>query len=100
MCETDGIMSGDTTNAKPSAPRPKRRWFRHSLRTLLLALTVIGLVLGLKVIPTIEQKHAVSALKGNGRLVAYQYDYQLANYHGDVKGNPPPEPACPAKLVG
>jgi hypothetical protein len=45
----------------PPAP-PRRRWFRISLRTLLLLVTVLCIWLGVKVNLARRQKEAIAAL--------------------------------------
>jgi hypothetical protein len=41
-------MPDEVTSAKPS-PRPKRCWFRFSLRTLIAVVTVLCIWLGIQV---------------------------------------------------
>ena len=55
--------------------KPKRRWFRFSLRALLVLVTLTCVWLGLKVNAARRQKEAVDAiLKVGGEVV---YDYQM-----------------------
>ena len=51
----------------------KRRWFRFSLRTLLLAITIVAVWLGLTVNAARRQRAAVNALQGSGVTVMYDY---------------------------
>ena len=55
--------------------KPKRRWFRFSLRMLLVVVTVLCVWLGFNVNAARRQKDAVDAiLKAGGEVV---YDYQM-----------------------
>ena len=58
-------MSDATTITKPSAVR-KRRWFRFSLRTMLLATTMLCIWLGWKINAAREQRQAVAAVRELG----------------------------------
>ena len=56
-------------------PIKRRRWFRFSLRMLLVVVTVLCVWLGFKVNAARRQKEAVEAiLKAGGQV---SYDYQL-----------------------
>jgi hypothetical protein len=71
----------NTTSATP----PKRRWFRYSMRTLLLVTTALCIWLGFKVEAARKQREAVAAIKKVGGYVDYDYDkkpHHLANYCG------------------
>ena len=58
--------------------KPKRRWFRFSLRTLFVPVTVLCVWLGFKVNAARRQKEAVEAILKAGGTV--QYDYQLSPF--------------------
>jgi hypothetical protein len=49
------------------------RWFRFSLRTLLLLLTVVGIWLGYTVNAARRQRAAVNTLQGSGVTIMYDY---------------------------
>src|SRR5689334_5918088 len=81
----------------PTAPRPRRRLFRFSLRTFFIALTILCCWLGWKVNAARKQHDAVEAIRRNtvGDPPEFRYDYQdrlpyklnaephwLANYLG------------------
>ena len=66
-----------------------RRWFRFSLRTLLLLVTLcsVGFAwFGLKVHRSREQRAAVEALEKIGAVVRYGYDPQYRD--GSLSGTP------------
>jgi len=95
-------MPKDASKTEPNA-ESKRRWFRYSLRTLFLLMTMICIVAAWttwKLVPSMQQKHAIDSLRGNGTILTFQYDYQVPYYDGKMKGQPPPEPGSLAKLVG
>src|SRR6476659_4651164 len=55
--------------------RMKSRWFRFSLRTLLLLITALCVWLGIQVNAARRQREAVAAiLKAGGRV---HYDYEI-----------------------
>jgi hypothetical protein len=55
--------------------KPKRRWFRFSLRTFLIVITLFSVWLGWKVNAAHEQRRAVAAVRPLGLI---RYDYELA----------------------
>jgi Leucine-rich repeat (LRR) protein len=59
------------TEIPRSGPRPRRRWFRYSLTTLLGLVTVLCLVLGLWVQRAERQRRAVAAVQSLGGVVHY-----------------------------
>ncbi len=88
-------MPDETTMTKP--PHRKRRWFRFSLRTMLLATTVLCVLLGWKINAAHEQRQAVIGFQELGGSV--WYDYQIGP---DIFKQiiPRPEPVWYAKLLG
>jgi hypothetical protein len=81
-----------TSQTLQKLPR-KRRWFRYSLRTCLLVVTLFGLCLGWKFGEAREQRHAVAELL----RMQIGVDYDYPNQHLGVE---PPEPAWLIKLLG
>ena len=55
--------------------KPKRRWFKFSLRTLLVVMTALCVWLGFKVNAARRQKEAVTAIFKAGGTVSF--DYQM-----------------------
>jgi predicted xylose isomerase-like sugar epimerase len=53
--------------------KPKRRWFRFSLRMLLLVVTVLCVWLGFNVNAARRQKEAVQAIRLAGGSVWFEY---------------------------
>jgi hypothetical protein len=92
-------MSIDPASAKLSS-RPKWRWVRFNLRTLLAIVTIAGLLFGLKIGPAIQQKRAIEALKGDGFFLTCQYDYEVAFRENNLRKGLPPEPTRLAKIIG
>jgi hypothetical protein len=83
--------------------KPKRCWFRFSLRTLLVLMTVLCVWLGFKVNAARRQKEAVLALRETGAMIVF--DYQLRTVSGlpqkkiDLTRSPP-GPVWLRKLLG
>jgi hypothetical protein len=86
------------------ATKPKRRWSRYSLRTLLVFMTVASAGLGwlgIKVQQAQRQKEAVEAIKKLGGYVFY--DYEIVGDDPIKKFDPdktPPGPGWLSKVVG
>ena len=55
--------------------KPKRRWFRFSLRALLVVVTVLCLWLGIKVNSVRNQKQLVAKVRELGGKVKYDYEF-------------------------
>ena len=81
--------------------KPRRRWFRFSLRTLLLLVAIIGVPLGMKMNRVRNQRLVVAELR---RLNAQiMYDYEDTRTKGvQTVVNPPqiPGPAWLRRLLG
>ncbi|MEX2027177.1 MAG: hypothetical protein WEH44_07745 [Pirellulaceae bacterium] len=90
----------------PLAKCPKRRWLQFSLRTLLLAMLVLGVGLGWFAERVRRQREALSKIIRYGGQVTY--DYQLdasGNFRRDQFGNylhglQPPGPKWLRQLLG
>jgi hypothetical protein len=84
-----------TSEAKPA--RPRRRWLRFSLRTLLVGVTLLCVALGFWVNGAQRQRRAVAAVWAIGSRVEVQYDYQApgAAVEGEL---PAPDWLC--RLLG
>src|SRR5688572_26162539 len=61
-----------TRELSTSVP-PRRRWLRFSLRTLLVAVTVLSVWLGVKVDQARRQKRAVETLQALGADIRYEH---------------------------
>jgi Leucine-rich repeat (LRR) protein len=85
----------EASNSKPDS-HPKRRWLRFSLRSLLLAMTVFGVWLGVKVNAARQQREIVRMVHELGGIVWYDYEFDSAGNHL----NPPPEPGWLANFIG
>ncbi len=59
--------------------RPRRRWLRFSLRTMLLLVTALSVWLGVKVNQARRQKEAVTALRELGATIYYAHQRSDAN---------------------
>jgi len=77
----------DTPNSpiQPAAPaKPRRRWFRFSLRTMLVFVTLAGCALGwlgAKLREARRQQVAAAAIRSLGGEVEYDYEFDsLGNY--------------------
>ena len=89
-------MTGMTT------PKPKRRWFQYSLRTLLVVVTLCAMLcswLGLEMKKKTREREAVAAIKKLGGYVWYDYQHDGTD-NPDWKKGPPPGPACLRKVLG
>ena len=58
-------------------PKPKRRWLRFNLRTLLIVLTVFCVWLGWYLLRVEQQRDAVRWVAEDGGTVRYDYDFDL-----------------------
>jgi hypothetical protein len=78
-------------------PKPKRRWYQFSQRTLLVLVLLVSIGLswlGIKMNQARRQREVVKAILEAGGAVYYDYEYKQS-------GNPePPAPAWLRKLFG
>ncbi len=59
----------------PDQPKPKRRLFQYSLRTLLVLVAAIGIVMATVVMPAVRQRQAVEQVQRFGGMIFYGYQY-------------------------
>ena len=80
------------------APKPKRRWYQYSLRTLLIFVTLSAIPcswFAVKMQQARRQRAAVEAIRKLKGIVVYDHEYDReATYSG------PPGPTWLRKLVG
>ena len=77
----------------PSTPRPRRRWLRFSLRTLLLLVVLAAIFPGRALYKAERQRRAVAQVLSLGGEVHYEHQFD------DRGWNPEGEPPGPAWLV-
>jgi hypothetical protein len=81
--------------------KPKRRWFRFNLRSLLVLVTIacVGFGwLGVKVRAKQREREAVKALRDLGGEV--RYDYEFNSNWSEVENPTPPGPEWLRELLG
>lgn len=80
----------------------KRRWFRYSLRSFLLLLTVLCIWMGVLASQAIRQKKAIDAITAGGGEVHFDYDEVAANQTLPVfrPNGGPAGPAWLRKMIG
>ena len=54
---------------------PRRRWFRLSLRGLMILILIIACGIGWKVSRDRSERQAVEAIRAAGGMVLYDYQY-------------------------
>jgi hypothetical protein len=74
-------------NSNP--PRPKRRWYQYSLRTLFLLMTLFALWLGVNIHRARQQKEAVEAIVKAGGGVQYDSGARVVPHGYDGSGPAP-----------
>lgn len=91
----------DDANPQPTAPpKSRRRWFRFGLRTMMIAVTLFCVWLGITANRANRQRRAVETIKSHGGYV--RYDYEADDNGGlPVHGpTPPPGPEWLRSLIG
>ncbi len=92
-------------------PKPKRRFFRYSLRTLMIVVTVFCILLGTVVKRARDQRLAVEAILEMGGWVFYEYQVNDHTNRTIMKNGrqytlerlgklPPPGPAWLRWIIG
>jgi hypothetical protein len=76
--------------------KPKRRWFRYSLRTFLVIVTLICVWLGWEFSSARKQKHAVEAIRAIGGTALYDYEVDSDG----IPLNPRPDEGWLARWIG
>ena len=79
-------------------PTNRRRWFRFSLRTLFVLVTVLCIWLGFQVNAAHRQKEAVAAIQKAGGYVLF--DYQITRGGAIMANASPPGPGWLRKFIG
>ena len=65
------------TTDQPTNPKPKRRWYQYSLRTLLIFVTLFAVAcswFGVKLQQAKRQKYAAQSIMELGGFVGYEYE--------------------------
>ena len=78
---------------------PKRKWFRFSLKTLLLLMTVVGVWVGLEIKRVREMRIAVKRIEELGGYVRYG-DERIVFDGQTIKHEDPPAPEWLRNLIG
>jgi hypothetical protein len=91
-----------TDSPKADSPKRKRRWLQFSLRTLMIAVLVVGIGMATWIVPikkrAEKQKAAVDAIRQNGGSVFY--DYEVDPSGNRITGVEPPGPAWLRRVLG
>lgn len=74
--------------AQSAAKNPRRRWLQFSLRSLLVALTLFGILLGGWVNRATRQREAVAAIRAAHGEVGYDYQRTQYSYSIEQAGAP------------
>jgi hypothetical protein len=87
-------MEAEPTNAEST--KRKRRWFQFSLRTTMVAVTLLCVWLGVVCNRANRQRRAVEVLRKSGALVWYGYEFEI-DENGESR---PPGPDWLRNLIG
>ena len=96
-------LSGTMDTMDDAAPQPitppksHRRWFRFSLRTMMIVVTLLCIGMGVTAYRANRQRKAVETIKKAGGSVGY--DYQTDGDGWPISGDPP-GPAWLRNLIG
>ena len=82
------------------ATKRRRRWLKVSLRTFLLAITVLCVWLGFIVNRANKQKQAVAWVREHGGTVYYDFEFYKENSEFPYKDAEPPGPDWLRKWIG
>jgi hypothetical protein len=87
-----------TSAAERSRPKPRRRLFSISLRTLLVLVTVFAIWLGWRTTRAHKQRDAVARIRELGGVVSYDYEY--SDDKGWISDAVPPGPRWMHDIAG
>jgi hypothetical protein len=99
LCYTGG-MDEQPKIAEPKS-KPRRRWLQFSLRTLLIAVTLVGCALGwlgAKIQEVRRERAAVALVEKKGGFVLY--DYQVDEEMRDIPNAVAPGPEWLHAIIG
>jgi hypothetical protein len=80
-----GGMENEGQSETVAAPKLKRRWLQFSTRALLVAVTVLGVTLGVIGWRAEPQRQAVAAIEALGGLVLYRGDERSSSIEGFLR---------------
>jgi Leucine-rich repeat (LRR) protein len=90
------------TIEQAAEPKPKRRWYQYSLRTLMICVTLFALAcswFAVKMQQAKRQREAVEALIKMGGFVGYGYEMNSDGFMR-IRGVKPPGPEWLQRLLG
>jgi hypothetical protein len=89
------------TGPQPAQPKPRRRWFQYSLRTLFLLTLLASIGLSWFTVRMQRARRQKEAVEEIQRLDgAVQYDYEVQQSGNRLPGAVPPGPAWLRSLLG
>jgi hypothetical protein len=83
--------TGNISTEQPTAPKPKRRWYQYSLRTLLIFVTLFALAcswFAVKMQQARRQREAVEAIEKLGGEVWYETPNDKPGFYYYPKHSP------------
>jgi len=86
-----------------TTPHPRRRFFRYSLRTLFVVVTVFCVWMGITAKRARDQKLAVQAVEALGGTVRFEHQDGFVNFEGGIlspHGSDGPGPEWLRQLIG
>jgi len=88
--------------AMPELPKRKLRWCQFSLRTLMIAVLVVGTGMATWIVPIKKRaerrKAVVDSIRQNGGRIVY--DYEVDSSGNPINGAEPPGPAWLRRVLG